>query len=168
MTKTYTKIIRNYIISPFKKKNTLSKTRSQPGYIFSNIACPLHCINHHPIPSGLCRRWRLPTCITGIEALERTEPKITACVRLWFFGGKRDGCFRKWWYPQIIQCNRVSIINHPFWGTPYFWKHPFVAYEKPLVVFFLINGRLWNHETRPGYFFGGGSTLGGEKWVDQA
>ena len=20
----------------------------------------------------------------------------------------------------------ISIINHPFWGTPYFWKHPYV------------------------------------------
>ena len=28
--------------------------------------------------------------------------------------------------PQIIHFNKVSIINHPFWGKhPYFWKHPF-------------------------------------------
>ena len=20
-----------------------------------------------------------------------------------------------------------SIINHPFWGYPYFWKHPFIT-----------------------------------------
>ena len=20
-----------------------------------------------------------------------------------------------------------SIINHPFWGTPYFWKHPYIS-----------------------------------------
>ena len=32
-----------------------------------------------------------------------------------YFGG-----FRKWWYPQIIQFNRISSINHPFWGTPIF------------------------------------------------
>ena len=25
-------------------------------------------------------------------------------------------------YPQII----LSIINHPFWGTPIFWKYPYV------------------------------------------
>ena len=25
-------------------------------------------------------------------------------------------CFRKWWYPQTI----LSIVNHPFWGTPIF------------------------------------------------
>ena len=34
------------------------------------------------------------------------------------------GCFLKWWYPQIIHFNRgFSIINHPVWGTPNFWKH---------------------------------------------
>ncbi len=26
--------------------------------------------------------------------------------------------------PQIIHFNRVSIINHSFWGTPIFGKHP--------------------------------------------
>ena len=31
-----------------------------------------------------------------------------------------DGCFRKWWYPQIIHFNRDFHINHPFWGTPIF------------------------------------------------
>ena len=30
------------------------------------------------------------------------------------------GCFRKWWYPQIIHFNRDFHINHPFWGTPIF------------------------------------------------
>ena len=27
-----------------------------------------------------------------------------------------------------------SIINHPFWGTPYFWKHPFGITKKHRVV----------------------------------
>ena len=27
------------------------------------------------------------------------------------------------WYPQIIHFNRVF---HPFWGTPIFWKHPYL------------------------------------------
>ena len=27
------------------------------------------------------------------------------------------GCFRKWWYSQIILFIGFSIINHPFWGT---------------------------------------------------
>ena len=22
-----------------------------------------------------------------------------------------------------------SIINHPIWGTPYFWKHPYVGFS---------------------------------------
>ena len=30
------------------------------------------------------------------------------------------GCFRKWWYPQIIHFNGDFHINHPFWGTPNF------------------------------------------------
>ena len=35
------------------------------------------------------------------------------------------GCFLKWWYPQIIHFNRIiHYFHHPFWGTPYFWKHP--------------------------------------------
>ena len=34
---------------------------------------------------------------------------------------RRYGCFRKQDYPQIIHFNKVSIINHPFWGpTPIF------------------------------------------------
>ena len=36
------------------------------------------------------------------------------------------GCFGKWWYPQIIHgLIGFSIVNHPFWGYPYFWKHPY-------------------------------------------
>ena len=26
--------------------------------------------------------------------------------------------------PQIIHFNEFSILNHPFWGYHYFWKHP--------------------------------------------
>ena len=27
-----------------------------------------------------------------------------------------------------------SIINHPFWGTPYFWKHPHVPNKNPYKI----------------------------------
>ena len=27
--------------------------------------------------------------------------------------------------PKLSILIRFSIINHPFWGTPYFWKHPY-------------------------------------------
>ena len=37
---------------------------------------------------------------------------------------QRIWVFPKIGYPQIIHFNRVSIINHPFWGVSYFWKHP--------------------------------------------
>ena len=38
-----------------------------------------------------------------------------------WFGG-----FLKWWYPQIIQFNRVFHYKPSILGYPYFWKHPFV------------------------------------------
>ena len=41
------------------------------------------------------------------------------------------GCFRKWWYPQIIHFNRVfHYFHHPFWGYPYFWKQPYHGYKQ--------------------------------------
>ena len=33
------------------------------------------------------------------------------------------GCFRKWWYPQIIQFNRDFHYKSSILGYPYFWKH---------------------------------------------
>ena len=35
------------------------------------------------------------------------------------------GCFRKWWYPQIIHFNRVFHYKPSILGYPYFWKHPY-------------------------------------------
>ena len=37
------------------------------------------------------------------------------------------GCFRKWWYPQIIQSNRDFHYRSSILGYPYFWKHPIVG-----------------------------------------
>ena len=35
---------------------------------------------------------------------------------------------RGWEHPQIMHFNKVlTIINHPFWGTQLFWKHPNVV-----------------------------------------
>ena len=34
------------------------------------------------------------------------------------------GCFRKWWYPQIIHLNRVFHYKLSISGYLYFWKHP--------------------------------------------
>ena len=49
-----------------------------------------------------------------------------------FGGSGRYGCFRKWWYPQIIHINRVfHYFHHPFWGfPPIFWKHPYMSNQK--------------------------------------
>ena len=37
---------------------------------------------------------------------------------------KTCGCFRKWWYPQIIHFNRVFHYKPSILGYHYFWKHP--------------------------------------------
>ena len=51
-----------------------------------------------------------------------------------------NGCFQKWWYPQIIHFNRVfHYFHHPFWGCfPVFWK----ILQIPPEVWCLI-GSLW-------------------------
>ena len=35
------------------------------------------------------------------------------------------GCFRKWWYPQIIQFIRDFHYKSSILGYPCFWKHPY-------------------------------------------
>ena len=40
------------------------------------------------------------------------------------------GCFRKWWYPQIIHSSRVFHYKPSILGYPYFWKY--ILYVNPL------------------------------------
>ena len=35
------------------------------------------------------------------------------------------GCFRKWWYPQIIHFNSLFHYKPSILGYPYFWKHTY-------------------------------------------
>ena len=35
-----------------------------------------------------------------------------------------NGCFRQWWYPQIIHFNRGFHHKPSILGYHYFWKHP--------------------------------------------
>ena len=44
---------------------------------------------------------------------------FSAC-QLWVYG-----CFLKWWYPQIINFNRVFHYKPSILGYPYLWKHPY-------------------------------------------
>ena len=44
--------------------------------------------------------------------------------------GYLNGCFRKWWYPQIIHFNRVFHYKPSILGYHYFWKHPNVKKSK--------------------------------------
>ena len=37
------------------------------------------------------------------------------------------GCFRKWWYPQIIQFNRDFHYESSILGYHHFWTHPFTG-----------------------------------------
>ena len=60
------------------------------------------------------------------------------------------GCFRKWWYPQIIHFNRVFHYKPSILGYPYFWKHPFCPPQKPLLIFqdgcqTWLSGRFWKN-----------------------
>ena len=70
------------------------------------------------------------------------------------------GCFQKWWYHQIIHCNRVFRYKPSILGYPYFWKHPhqqdtwtpwcrktsvsFVSEVSPLPKIH-TKGRLWSY-----------------------
>ena len=44
------------------------------------------------------------------------------------------GCFRKWWYPQIIHFNRVfhykpSILGYPYFGNTHMFSPKFIIVE---------------------------------------
>ena len=41
------------------------------------------------------------------------------------------GCFRKWWYPQIIHFNMVFHYKPSILGYPYFWKPPYICWPFP-------------------------------------
>ena len=61
------------------------------------------------------------------------RPEKTPFCRLQYGG------FLKWWYPQIINFNRVFHYKPSILGYPYFWKHPYVhtygVSRKPSRVF---------------------------------
>ena len=50
---------------------------------------------------------------------------------------------------------RFSIINHPFWGTPYFWKHLYLVFylfcvgEKQDISTCKCPGQIWAKLARP-------------------
>ena len=37
------------------------------------------------------------------------------------------GCFRKWWYPQIIHSFKDFHYKPSILGYPYLWKHPYTT-----------------------------------------
>ena len=46
----------------------------------------------------------------------------------WFEKSGIYGCFQKWWYPQIINFNRVFHYKPSILRCYYFWKHPYTWY----------------------------------------
>ena len=46
------------------------------------------------------------------------------CEGAHFPPGDLNGCFRKWWYPQIIHFSRDFHYKSSILGYPFFWKHP--------------------------------------------
>ena len=46
-----------------------------------------------------------------------------------------NGCFRKWWYPQIIHFNRDFHSKSSILVYPYFWKHPHIKEHPPNAAF---------------------------------
>ena len=43
------------------------------------------------------------------------------------------GVFKNRGTPKSSIFIGISIINHPFWGYPYFWKHPYMVFGHFLV-----------------------------------
>ena len=62
-----------------------------------------------------------------------------------------DGCFLEWWYPQIINFNRVYHYKASIlFFSPYFWKHPYAwGCSWKLGSMFRINGVF--HHISPTY-----------------
>ena len=68
----------------------------------------------------LCSNFELPGVSMMIPKL--TQIRIIFCR--WVGLKPPSGCFRKWWYPQIIHFNRVFHYTPSILGYHYFWKRP--------------------------------------------
>ena len=74
------------------------------------------CVGH---PKPL---WAMLAALMG-------DTKTPSCMNL-------HGCFRKWWYPQIIHFNRVFHYKPSIWGNPIFGNTHMSG--KFLMLFFLF------------------------------
>ena len=76
-----------------------------------------------PLPRCWGRPWRSRRFSPPSVGVEGCPREVMATLdNNHFLNG--NGYFLKWWYPQIIHFKRFSTINHTFWGTTIFWKHP--------------------------------------------
>ena len=71
------------------------------------------CSHHLPEPRHGCQ-WPFGDYIITIHYIPMTH------LWDWYRG------FLKWWYPQIIDFNRVFQNKPSILGYHYFWKHPYV------------------------------------------
>ena len=52
----------------------------------------------------------------------------------WFISGWYMGVSKNRSTPKSSILIGFSLINHPFWGYHYFWKHPFPSYTRVIVM----------------------------------
>ena len=83
------------------------------------------------------KRECFPLCLTGLNTFEGNETKIHFGINWWWLvhgphvtyskGDSKFSCVdvsENGGTPKSSILIGFSIINHPFWGYPYFWKHP--------------------------------------------
>ena len=58
---------------------------------------------------------------------------------------EKNGTFSIWMFPKIVGFRPkssifvgFSIINHPFWENPYFWKHPYQPVCRNLYILLMV------------------------------
>ena len=73
-------------------------------------ACDVYCTMSHPVR------------LMPVGHEETTKTRLSLCSK--DLRCSLHGCFRKWWYPQIIHFNRDFPYKPSILRYPYFWKHP--------------------------------------------
>ena len=102
----------------------------------------------------ICRAdWADPlfTAVTSFIRRSRPRPRfILAWLHTAWIKPQLDVCLLLWWFPKMvgfppkssiwIGFSIILYINHPFWGTPIFWKHPYWPYK---TVFFCFKSHFF-------------------------
>ena len=83
----------------------------------------------HATPSVLIKNAMSVLCLLRQLRVQNFQlaKRLFSCIKVrpgskGRFQGSRNGL--KWGYPRSFIFMGFSIINHPFWGYPHFWKPP--------------------------------------------